>query len=508
MIKTTATRVVVCIALIAAAGPFAPPAAMASEPTERYVFKEGSGTGLRSLSLGVGKSLVVDLPRDVKEVLVADPEIAKIVIRSTRRAYLIGAKIGQTNAFFFDAEGRQIAGFDLAVTRDLNGIRAALKRVLPHADIRVEGIGQDGVLLSGNVATAQESQIAYSVAVGLVKKGATSISTFSGNAAGGGSGVTTSQGPIGEEGVVNAITIRNRDQVMLKVTVAEVQRDIIKQLGVNLSGRLNSGSAVLDFNSTNPFSVSGGALSPTNFSPTWSGGGNSVTATLVALERAGVVRTLAEPTLTAISGEAANFLAGGEFPVLGGVSCDNTTQPPTCTRSVTFKKFGVSLSFVPVVLSEGRISLKVVTEVSELSGEGAVSIGEGSQAVTIPSLRVRRADTTVEIPSGGALAMAGMIQEQTRQAINGVPGLQQVPILGALFRSRDYVNRQTELMVIVTPYIARAVAQKDLSRPDDGFADASDPGTIFLGKMNRIYGLPGKGDPRRPYHGSYGFILD
>ncbi len=159
------------------------------------------------------------------------------------------------------------------------------------------------------------------------------------------------------------------------------------------------------------------------------------------------------------------------------------------------------------MLSEGRISLKVFQEVSELSSEGALQ----NQGFSIPSLKVRRAETTVEIPSGGSLAMAGMIQEQTKQAINGTPGLMQVPILGSLFKSRDYVNRQTELMVLVTPYIVRAVAQKQLSRPDDGFADSNDPSAALLGRLNRIYGPTGKAKgepPRGSYQGKYGFILD
>jgi pilus assembly protein CpaC len=218
------------------------------------------------------------------------------------------------------------------------------------------------------------------------------------------------------------------------------------------------------------------------------------------MERAGVIRTLAEPTLTAISGERASFLAGGEFPIVTG-----TSGPPSYTATVEFKKFGVSLNFTPVVLSQGRISLKVMTEVSELSTEGSLQSG----GFTIPSLRTRRADTTLEIPSGGSLALAGLIQEQTKQQINGLPGLMQVPILGTLFKSRDFVNHQTELAVIVTPYIVRAVARKDLSRPDDGFADASDPASVLLGRFNRIYGVTaGKVDPKGSYHGNYGFILD
>ena len=294
---------------------------------------------------------------------------------------------------------------------------------------------------------------------------------------------------------------------MLKVTVAEVQRDVVKQLGIDLNGSLGYGTTVVNFNTSNPFGVSGGPLSDTALSPSF----KSVNATLRAMERAGVIRTLAEPNLTAISGEMATFIAGGEFPVPNGLSCDTTRSPPICQQQISFKKFGVSLTFTPVVLSEGRISLKVMTEVSDLSTDNAITlqVPGSTQTVTIPSVRTRRAETTVEIPSGGALAMAGMIQEQTKQQINGVPGLMQLPILGSLFRSRDYINRQTELMVLVTPYVVRAVAQKNLSRPDDGFADASDPSSDLLGRLNRIYGVAGRQPaPRGSYRGSYGFILD
>jgi pilus assembly protein CpaC len=223
------------------------------------------------------------------------------------------------------------------------------------------------------------------------------------------------------------------------------------------------------------------------------------------MERAGLVRTLAEPTLTAISGEAATFLAGGEFPVVTGVTC-NPPGSSACQSTVEFKKFGVGLNFTPVVMSEGRISMKILTEVSELSSEGAIV----SAGITIPALSVRRADTSVEIPSGGSLVMAGMIQDQTKQQLNGIPGVMNLPVLGALFKSRDYINRQSELVVMVTPYVVRAVAQKDLSRPDDGFADASDASTTLLGRFNRLYGVPGADNPRpeKSYRGSIGFILD
>jgi pilus assembly protein CpaC len=438
----------------------------ASEATSRFV------------PLGIGKSVVVDLPRDVRDILVADPKVANAVVRTSRRAYIVGVTVGQTSVFFFDAEGRQIAGLDIAVTRDLNGVRAALSKMFPNSDIRIDGVG-DGVVLTGSAANQAEAQQAYDLAGRLVGS---------------------------PDKVVNAITVRGRDQVMLRVTVAEVQRDVIKQLGVDLSGSAGSGMAVLNFATSNPFSATGQALSNTNAAFTY----QSTTATLRAMERAGVIRTLAEPNLTAISGESATFLAGGEFPIPAGLSCDTTRTPPLCQQSIEYKKFGVGLTFTPIVLSEGRISLKVLTEASDISNENSItlSVPGTQQTVTVPSIRVRRADTTVEIPSGGSLAMAGMIQESTKQALNGVPGVTQVPVLGALFRSRDYVSRQTELMVIVTPYIARAVAQKDLARPDDGFADAADQSTILLGRLNRIYGVPGTIDPRRVYRGNYGFILD
>jgi pilus assembly protein CpaC len=229
------------------------------------------------------------------------------------------------------------------------------------------------------------------------------------------------------------------------------------------------------------------------------------------MESAGVIRTLAEPNLTAISGESATFIAGGEFPIPGAYSCDPQTH--VCTTSVTYKKFGISLNFTPVVMSEGRISLNVMTEVSELSQDNSLTLtqssGSGSaSSITLPSVKTRRAQTTLEIPSGGSMAMAGLIQNQTKQAINGLPGMMNLPILGTLFRSRDFVNNQTELMVLVTPYIVRAVAQKDLSRPDDGFAATNDPQAQLLGSINRIYGVPNRIDPARNYRGTYGFITD
>lgn len=467
--------------------------ARAAEPDMRgtpVITVVGSEASSRPVDLGVGKAVVIDLPRDTKDVLVADPTITNAVIRNPRRAYLIGVKVGQSSVFFFDAHGQQIAGFDIAVTRDLNGIRDAIRRVLPSSEIRVEGMGPDSVMLSGWVDSPAESQTAFEIASRLVGQGPQ------------GTAIAVDQGAK----VVNALVVRGRDQVNLRVTVAEVQRDVIKQLGINLNGSFGGGSSVVNFNTQNPFSAYGQQLGANNIT----GNFRNLTATLNAMDRAGVIRTLAEPNLTAISGETATFVAGGEFPIPNGLSCDTTRNPPICQQQIDWKKFGVSLSFTPVVLAEGRISMRVATEVSDLSTENAITltVPGSNQTLTIPSIRARRAETVVEIPSGGALALAGMIREQTKAQINGLPGLMQLPILGALFKSRDYLNSQTELMILVTPYIVRAVKQKDLSRPDDGFADTSDPSSFFLGRLNKIYGIAGKVDPNRMYRGKYGFILD
>ena len=244
-----------------------------------------SDAASRFIPLGIGKSVAIDLPRDIKDVLVADPKIANAVIRSSRRVYMIGVKVGQTNIFFFDAAGKQIAGFDIAVTRDLNGLRAALKRTMPDANIQIEGVG-DGVMLSGTAPQPGRGAAGLRHRLAAGRRAAPRSSTAS--------------------------RCSGRDQVMLKVTVAEVQRDVVKQLGIDLSGSLQLRQRVVNFNTNNPFSASGQALihqqgrpAPSRTSP----------PRCARMERAGVIRTLAEPNLTAISGETATFVAGGEFPI-------------------------------------------------------------------------------------------------------------------------------------------------------------------------------------------------
>lgn len=327
--------------------------------------------------------------------MVADPKIANTVVRSTQQAYIIGAAVGQTSVVFFDSAGQQIAAYDIAVKRDLNGIRKALKQVLPRSDIRIDGAG-DGVILTGTAASPIEAQQAGDLAARLT-------------------------GSVDK--VVNATVVRGRDQVMLKVTVAEMSRSIVKQLGIDLSTSLNSGTSTVSLTNSNSFTAYGSNLVSGN-NATLSIGGT--TATLRAMETAGVMRTLAEPTLTAISGESATFVSGGEFPVPAGYSCDPTTH--VCTTQISFRKFGMVLNFTPVVLTEGRISLHLMTEVSELSNENSITLSQAvssttTNSITVPSIKTRRVESTLEIPSGGAMVIARLIQEQTKRAVNGLPGL-------------------------------------------------------------------------------------
>jgi pilus assembly protein CpaC len=426
------------------------------------------GASARRVDLGLGKSVIVDLPRDAKEVFVANPAVANAVVRSARKVFVIASAVGQTSLFFMDAAGNQIGGLDVNVQRDINPIRNAIHDALPGSDIVVKQLN-DGVLLSGVAGSAQEAAQAASIAASYVGKA---------------------------DGVTNSITIRGGDQVMLKVTVAEVQRNVLKQLGVDLNGSFSVANHVVRYIGDNPFPLS-------NQAPTFGGvrfGEGIYRSTMRAFERTGVMKTLAEPTLTAVSGESAHFLAGGEVPTPTSQSCDEDG----CITQLSYKPIGVSLNFTPVVLGDGRISLRVYTEVTELDYQNNFTIRDAN----IPSFKTRKADTTVEVPSGGSLIMAGMIQNASRQIQNGTPGLMSIPILGQLFRSRDYQRNETELMIMVTPYLAKAVDSKDIPLPTDGFVDASDPSAWFLGRINRIYGLNKGTVPNGKLNGAVGFILD
>ncbi len=443
-------------------------------------------TGLsKVVKVGLNKSVVVDLPRDARDILVSNPDIADAVIRTPTRLYITGAKVGESNIIVFDRAGQQIVTLQLVVDQDTVGLAAMLNRLLPDADIDVEVVSGN-LVLSGYVKNASESQKAQDVAAVFANGGGGGASSGAAGAAAGSSSGST---------VVNLLTIQGEDQVQVKVNVAEVQRNVVKQFGVNISATdLTFGPLAFGGSTGLPYAVNGSAPTTAKVSLT-PGSGGSVSAEIAALEQTGLFKVLAEPTLSAISGESASFLAGGEFPVPTG-------RDSSGNISIEFKPYGVALSMTPVVLSDGRISLHVKTEVSELSSQSLTLDG-----TTIPGLNVRRAETTLELPSGGSMVIGGLLQDSDRQAVARIPGLGSLPVLGALFRSRDFQRNETELVIIVTPYLVKPVPRTALATPDQGLATPSDSQSLLFGNLNRLYGgaQPAAGAGKK-YQGNVGYI--
>ena len=488
--------IALCVAAaLLAVGPAA--SAGAAEGGASFGAGGASDPAARTLQLGVGKSVIVDLPQEAGEIYVGDPKIANAIVRSARRVYISGVANGQTSIFALARDGRRIATFEVSVGRDVGELSALLNAAIPGNDIHVRTVA-DKIILTGSVASAEEAQKALDIASGFVGDsnapsqtgpGSVSISVGSNGASPTGPGGSAA-GSSGK--VINSLTIRGLDQVSLRVTVAEIRREIIKQLGVNMSGTGPNGSFTLE----NPFAING-AVATSEGMLNWVKGGQSFSATLQAFERQGVAHTLAEPTVTAVSGESAKFLAGGTIPILNNVQCN-----PVCQYGFIQQPYGVTLNFTPVVLSQGRIQLRIATEVTDVDYATQITYS----GISIPGFRTRNNTTTVELPSGGSIASAGLISTQTQQAVNGFPALMNVPILGALFRSRDYQRNETELMIVVTPYIVHAIDPNQIVRPDQNFQDASDPQTWFLGRVNRIYSTSQSLQPMPGYAGKIGFI--
>ena len=441
-----------------------------------------SAGSTQSLSLPVGRSAVVDLPVDARDVLVSNPTVAEAVLRTPRRIFVLGMKSGVTDAMFFDAAGRRILGLSIRVEQNTSGLGDTINRILPGSQVHVEAIN-DSVVLSGMVSNAADADKAVQLAKAVTGK---------------------------PDAVINMLSIAGQDQVMLKVRILEVDRTVIKQLGFNWSAMLNQvGSTQFLLSSAATFGVNGALLGggTAQATTTTTNAAGQITNTaqgnIQAFEQVGLVRTLAEPNLTAVSGEAAKFLVGGEFPV-------PTSESVTGQISVEFEPFGVGLGFTPIVLSGGRISLKLSTEVSELNTQGSfdVSTGVGGPTLVVPALTVRRAETTVELPSGGAMMIAGLLQDKSAQQLAGIPGAMDIPILGTLLRSRDYQAGQTELVVIVTPYIVKPTNPSDLQTPMDHLQIANEIDTVLLGKLNKTYKHAPEATTGRTYQGPYGYVVE
>jgi len=464
----------------------------------------GTSTASQRIKLGLNKSVVVDLPSDAYDILVANPAVADAVTRTSRRIYLFGKAVGDTNIFVFGANGEQIVSMDLSVERDVAGLEDYLKRFIPGSDIKVELLN-DNVVLTGTVDTPLDSKRAADLATAFVTGGEATTGQYSQTAAGGnatgGVDINNPDSERQKSAIINLLQIIGDDQVTLKVTVAEVSRSVMKQLGVNMIGNGTSNGISWSALGDN-FTGLGSPLSNSGFNV----GSSSLQAYINAMEQSGVMKTLAEPTLTAVSGEKATFKVGGEYNMVTNQDIDQ--EKNTRTFSIDKIEYGIGLEFQPVVLSPGRISLKVRTSVSEPTTEASVALSAGvrSPGMNALSLRKRLADTTVELPSGGSMMIAGLVRDDVRQSINGMPGLTKIPVLGALFRSRDFVRNESELVIIITPYLSRPVARNDLAKPDDNFNAASDGAGIFLGRVNRVYGTMQTDKPAGRYHGVVGFI--
>jgi pilus assembly protein CpaC len=421
----------------------------------------GQSAVSRSIVLPFSKSTVVELPVGMKDVIISNPDVVEAMVHTDKRAVLIGKRPGQTNAYFYAHDGQEILNLEIRVERDIGGLRDLISQHAPEASVEVQAVN-DNLLLTGSVPNAAAASRVEALATMWLDE---------------------DTGGEAETEVINLVSIRGKDQVLLKVRIVEMQRSITKQIGINLNAIGQLGESTVSLLSNASLNTSSGLAAFGVFNNASGGALQSLSADLQALERVGLVRTLAEPTLTAISGETANFLSGGEFPFLTDVFTDLNGR---LTREFEFKPYGVSLGFTPVVLSEGRISLNISTEVSEPTTEGAFETG--GLASDILGLRVRRANTVVELPAGGSLVIAGLIREEARQSIDGTPGLKDVPGIGAAFRNRDDLTSQQELVIIVTPYLVDPTHPDKLQTPLDGYIAADDTDALLLGRINKVYG--------------------
>jgi pilus assembly protein CpaC len=474
---------------------------LAGSPAQRMTLPEATAPGATEvLTITVNKSYMIEFDTDIDDVIIANDRIANVVARDRRRVAVMGVAPGESNIVFLDRTGRKIKTLEISVTDGVAGmdqLRGLIKRHVPGSKVQVESVN-GRIILAGSAPNLAGADRVVQLATAYAKD---------------------------ENSVLNMMSIDGKDQVTLKVRVVEMQRSVIKQMGINLSGSIGFGQltgdafdTTLSLASSNAFPIAGTSLGGLAANLGYknlvgTAAQSAVGAKINALERVGLVRTLAEPNLAAISGEAGKFLVGGEFPV--PVAQDQGKV------SIEFKPYGVGLGFTPVVLSAGRISLQMSVEVSELSTQGGFQSASGvtvdpttgqaiaAQSLTIPALKVRRAETTVEIPSGGSLVIAGLIQESTKQNLDSVPGVKDIPVLGALFRSRDFQNDETELVVIVTPYLVDPTDPQGFRDPDRGYVAATDSRTILFGKLNDVYAAPGSASAKAPApKGASGFIID
>lgn len=432
------------------------------------------------LRLTLGKADLVDVGGNVTDVLVANPGIIDVMAVQAGRLYVVGLDIGDTNIIALDDKGNVIKRMDVHVSYDLQAMQSLLSDVFPSEDVKLSSI-HDRILLTGSVSNPETSSRVADLVAQYV-------------------GDLQNQDGTVDELISNLLQVRGEQQVMLQVRIVEVSRNLSRDLGLQLTSTGGAGDTITRFAPGAAIGLDETAGSINFITETGISNIGQLNFQLDALEEDGLANVLAEPNLTAVSGEQAGFLAGGEFPVPRGLDRQGNLV-------VEFKDFGVSLNFRPVVLSKDRISLQMETEVSSLDFENAVNLG----TVDVPGLDVRRAETTVELPSGGVMMIAGLLQSESLSNMAGLPGINKAPILGRLLSSEGFQRNETELVVIVSPYLVRSF-DDDSTADEDKNANAIDRirrplAAMFARNISKVFELA---DDGRVFDGSahFGYIVD
>lgn len=411
------------------------------------------------LALNVNAGELLRLPRPAAKIFIADPEIADFQAASNKSLLVFGRKPGQTTLYALSATDGVILSRRITVAHDVGQLQDLIQEELPTSLVQVRSTPA-GIILSGRVATTLDADHVQRIAGGFV--GA-------------------------PENIINSLDVASPTQVNIRVRVVEMAREVQRRFGFNWESAFNIGNAAFGIATGRPIGAAGGALIQTDATLAGSGGGTvagqfvngrgDVFAGMIdALAQENLITILAEPNLTALSGETASFIAGGEFPIPVAQDDDRIT--------VVFKQFGVVLDFTPTVLSPNRISMRVRPEVSELTQEGAINQGN----ISIPAITLRRTETTIELASGQSFAIAGLLQDETRSNISKFPGLGDIPILGSLFQSESFQRNETELVIIATAYLVQPTSTGDYADPVAGFEPPSDIERILSGKLARVSG--------------------
>lgn len=463
------------------------------------VFSTGSALAKGGLENGglyipLSRSELMVLPQDVAQVLIADPDISDVHVIGSKRVAFIGKKMGRTNARLFDKSNNIIRQFDIIVGYDLPAIRKALHSFLPNERIGVELVNTN-IALTGEVSDAAVARQAVEIAHQFTLP----------------SGPIPAMPAADASTILNLMKISSGQQVMLRVRVGEIQRNALKDLGMNLriaksgavtilGGSLGGVDAITSLTGSGSVgAVSVGSSATGVLGSFFDIGSASVGAVLEALESQGLFKLLAEPNLVAISGEKAEFLAGGEFPIPVPQTGGSTT-----VTTVQFKNFGVAVQFVPYVLNQNRIRIAVSPEVSEIDTSQSTT----ANGVTVPGLSTRRAKTTVELAPGESFMIAGLISDRMNTNISQIPGASEIPILGALFRSTAYQRKETELVIAVTPYIVDPLKSEDVRMPTDDFRPASIMEQFFYGALGSMSGNAYRTSQTPSLEGPIGFMVD